>query len=283
MKAEDSRQVNTGKEESGRNSERALSGAEAGVTTRLRTKAELERESGLMDAACERGNLLLAYQRVVKNKGAAGVDGIGIPEFKAHLKQHWPTIKARLLVGEYMPQPVRRVDIPKRQGGVRTLGIPTLTDRLIQQALHQVLSPIFEADFSESSYGFRPGRNAHQAVKAAQQYVAEGRRIVVDMDLEKFFDRVNHDLLMEKLSKRIEDGQVLQLIRRYLEAGMMADGVISPRTQGTPQGGPLSPLLSNVLLTELDRELERRGQRYDRHPPGGQLHLQRHHAGPAVG
>jgi RNA-directed DNA polymerase len=187
MKAEDSRQVNTGKEESGRNSERALSGAEAGVTTRLRTKAELERESGLMDAVCERGNLLLAYQRVVENKGAAGVDGIGIPEFKAHLKQHWPTIKARLLVGEYMPQPVRRVDIPKPQGGVRTLGIPTLTDRLIQQALHQVLSPIFEATFSDSSYGFRPGRNAHQAVKAARQYVAEGRRIVVDMDLEKLW------------------------------------------------------------------------------------------------
>ena len=265
MKAEDSRQVNTGKEESGRNSERALSGAEAGVTTRLRTKAELERESGLMDAVCERGNLLLAYQRVVKNKGAAGVDGIGIPEFKAHLKQHWPTIKARLLVGEYMPQPVRRVDIPKRQGGVRTLGIPTLTDRLIQQALHQVLSPIFEATFSESSYGFRPGRNAHQAVKAARQYVAEGRRIVVDMDLEKFFDRVNHDLLMEKLARKIDDRRVLRLIRRYLEAGMMADGMVSQRTEGTPQGGPLSPLLSNILLTELDRELERRGHAFCRY------------------
>src|SRR3990167_5352798 len=265
MKAEDSRQVNTGKEESGRNSERALSGAEAGVTSRLRTKAELERESGLMDAVCERGNLLLAYQRVVKNKGAAGVDGIGIPEFKAHLKQHWPTIKARLLVGEYMPQPVRRGDIPKRQGGVRTLGIPTLTDRLIQQALHQVLSPIFEATFSESSYVFRPGRNAHQAVKAARQYVAEGRRIVVDMDLEKFFDRVNHDLLMEKLARKIDDRRVLRLIRRYLEAGMMADGMVSQRTEGTPQGGPLSPLLSNILLTELDRELERRGHAFCRY------------------
>jgi len=265
MKAEDSRQVNTGKEESGRNSEGALSGAEAGVTTRLRTKAELERESGLMDAVCERGNLLLAYQRVVENKGAAGVDGIGISEFKDHLKQHWPTIRAKLQAGEYMPQPVRRVDIPKPQGGVRTLGIPTLTDRLIQQALHQVLSPIFEATFSESSYGFRPGRNAHQAVKAARQYVAEGRRIVVDIDLEKFFDRVNHDLLMEKLARKIDDRRVLRLIRRYLEAGMMANGMVSQRTEGTPQGGPLSPLLSNILLTELDRELERRGHAFCRY------------------
>ncbi len=157
---------------------------------------------------------------MVKNKGAASVDGIGVNEFKGHLKQHWPTIKAKLLAGEYMPSPVRRVDIPKPQGGVRTLGIPTLTDRLIQQALHQVLSPIFEAEFSESSYGFRPGRNAHQAVKAAQQYVAEGRRVVVDMDLEKFFDRVNHDLLMQKLSTKIGDGRALRLIRRYLEAGI---------------------------------------------------------------
>ena len=185
-------------------------------TTRLRTKAESKRESGLMDAVCERGNLWLAYGRVVKNKGAAGVDGIGVAEFKDHLKPHWPTIKAKLLAGSYQPSPVRRVDIPKPQGGVRTLGIPTLSDRLIQQALHQVLSPIFEAGFSESSYGFRPGRNAHQAVKAARRYVVEGRRVVVDMDLEKFFDRVNHDLLMEKLSKKIDDGRVLRLIRRYL-------------------------------------------------------------------
>ena len=206
MKAEDSRQANASEEESGQNSEGALHGAETDVTTRLRTKAEWAQESGLMDAVCERGNLWLAYDRVVKNKGAAGVDGIGVNEFKGHLKQHWPTIKAKLLAGEYMPSPVRRVDMPKPQGGVRTLGIPTLTDRLIQQALHQVLSPIFEAEFSESSYGFRPGRNAHQAVKAAQQYVAEGRRVVVDMDLEKFFDRVNHDLLMQKLSTKIGDG-----------------------------------------------------------------------------
>ena len=258
MKAEDSRQADTGEEESGQNPEGTLRGAETDVTTRSRTKAEWERESGLMDAVCERDNLKLAYQRVVKNKGAAGVDGIGIAEFDNHLKQHWPTIKAKLLAGEYMPHAGRRVDIAKPQGGTRTLGIPTLTDRMIQQALHQVLSPIFEATFCESSYGFRPGRNAHQAVKAAKQYVAEGRRIVVDMDLEKFFDRVNHDLLMEKLSKKISDGRVLRLIRRYLEAGMMADGMVSQRTEGTPQGGPLSPLLANVLLDEVDKALEAR-------------------------
>jgi hypothetical protein len=199
MKAEDSPQVDTRTEQSARNAGGADPGAEADVTTRLRTKAEPDDR---MEAVCERGNLMLAYQRVVENKGAAGVDGIGVVEFKGHLKQHWPAIKAKLLAGEYMPLPVRRVDIPKPQGdGVRTLGIPTLTDRLIQQALHQVLSPIFETDFSESSYGFRPGRNAHQALKAARQYVAEGRRVVVDMDVEKFFDRVNHDLLMEKLCK----------------------------------------------------------------------------------
>jgi RNA-directed DNA polymerase len=224
MKAEDSPQVNTRTEALARNAGGAALGAEADVTTRLRTKAELKQESGLMEVVCERGNLKLAYQRVVENKGAAGVDGIGITEFKDHLKQYWPRIKVKLLAGEYMPQAVRRVDIEKPQGGTRTLGIPTLTDRMIQQALHQVLSPIFEADFSESSYGFRPGRNAHQALKAAKRYVAEGRRVVVDMDLEKFFDRVNHDLLMEKLSQKIGDGRVLCIIRRYLEAGMMAGG-----------------------------------------------------------
>ncbi len=282
MKAEDSRQANTRTEELARNADDTGLGVETGVTARLRTKAELERESGLMGAVCERGNLMLAYQRVVKNKGAAGVDGIGVAEFKDHLKQHWPTIKAELLAGGYMPQPVRRVDIPKPQGGVRILGIPTLTDRMIQQALHQVLSPIFEADFSESSYGFRPGKNAHQAVKAAKQYVAEGRRVVVDMDLEKFFDRVNHDLLMEKLSKKIDDGRVHRLIRRYLEAGMMAEGIISPRTEGTPQGGPLSPLLSNILLTELDRELERRDHAFCRYADDCNIYVKSKAAGERV-
>ncbi len=279
MKAEETRQVTTQAEELAQNAGGAAMGAETDVTTRWRTKAE---SSGLMDVVCERDNLWLAYQRVVKNKGAAGVDGIGIAAFKDHLKQYWPTIKAKLLAGEYIPQPVRRVDIPKPQGGERTLGIPTLTDRLIQQALHQVLSPIFEADFSASSYGFRAGRNAHQAVKAAQQYVAAGRRVVVDMDLEKFFDRVNHDLLMEKLSKKIDDRRVLQLVRRFLEAGMMADGVVSPRTAGTPQGGPLSPLLSNILLTGLDRELERRGHAFCRYADDCNIYVRSQQAGERV-
>ncbi len=235
-----------------------------------------------MEAVCERGNLWLAYERVVRNKGAAGVDGIGVAEFKDHLKRYWPTIKAKLLAGEYLPRPVRRVDIPKPQGGVRTLGIPTLTDRLIQQALHQVLSPIFEPTFSASSYGFRPGRNAHQAVKAAQQYVAEGRRVVVDLDLEQFFDRVNHDLLMGRLAQKIDDRRVLQLIRRYLEAGMMAQGLVSPRSQGTPQGGPLSPLLSNILLTDLDRELERRGHTFCRYADDCNIYVRSQAAGERV-
>ena len=219
---------------------------------------------------------------MVKNKGAAGVDGIGVAEFKDHLKQYWPMVKVKLLAGHYMPQPVRRVDIPKPQGGVRTLGIPTLMDRLIQQALHQVLSPIFEAEFSASSYGFRPGRNAHQAIKAAKQYVAEGRRVVVDMDLEKFFDRVNHDLLMEKISRKVDDRRVHRLIRRYLEAGMMAEGTVSPRTEGTPQGGPLSPLLSNILLTELDWELERRGHAFCRYADDCNIYVKSKAAGERV-
>ncbi len=282
MKAEDSRQVDTSGEEPGRNPGGAASGAEADATTGRQTKAELKQESGLMEAVCERGNLKLAYQRVVENKGAGGVDGIEREEFKDHLKRHWPAIKAKLRVGEYIPSPVRRVDISKPQGGIRTLGIPTLTDRMIQQALHQVLSPIFEVDFSESSYGFRPGRNAHQAVKAARQYVAGGRRVVVDRDLEKFFDRVNHDLMMEKLSQKIDDGRVLQLIRRYLEAGMMANGIVSPRTQGTPQGGPLSPLLSNILLTGLDRELERRGHAFCRYADDCNIYVRSKAAGERV-
>lgn len=253
--------------------------AEVESARHLRTKAE---GSELMEAVCERGNLMLAYQRVVKNKGAAGVDGLGVREFKAHLKQHWPTIKAKLLTGKYIPQAVRRVEIPKPQGGARLLGIPTLTDRLIQQALHQVLSPIFEAGFSESSYGFRTGKSAHQAVKAARQYVAEGRRIVVDMDLEKFFDRVNHDILMGKLAQKIDDERVLKLIRRYLEAGMMDNGVVSPRTEGTPQGGPLSPLLSNILLTELDQELERRGHAFCRYADDCNIYVRSRTAGERV-
>jgi len=264
MKAEADRADQAGAEATGRNSVGAAACAEADMATRTRTKAEVATTS-LMEAVVGRGNLMLAYQRVVENKGAAGVDQLAVSELKDHLKRHWPTIRARLLAGTYQPQPVRRVDIPKPQGGVRTLGIPTVVDRLIQQALHQVLQPMFEPTFSAASYGFRPGRNAHQALRQAREYVAQGKRWVVDIDLEKFFDRVNHDLLMGKLAMKIGDARVRILIRRYLEAGMMADGVVQLRTEGTPQGGPLSPLLSNILLTDLDRELERRGHTFCRY------------------
>jgi group II intron reverse transcriptase/maturase len=251
---------------------------ETELAIRTRTKAEAA-ASSLMEAVVERGNLWLAYQRVVENRGAAGVDALTVPAFKAYLQQHWPMVKGRLLAGTYQPQPVRRVDIPKPQGGVRTLGIPTVVDRLIQQALHQVLQPIFEPTFSDGSYGFRPGRNAHQALRQARQYVASGKRWVVDIDLEKFFDRVNHDLLMSKLAAKIDDARVLTLIRRYLQAGMMADGLVQPRTEGTPQGGPLSPLLSNVLLTELDRELERRGHAFCRYADDCNIYVASERAG----
>jgi len=278
MKAEADRADQAGAEEAGRNRAEAAACAEADTVTRARTKAGVATTS-LMDAVVARGNLMLAYQRVVENKGAAGVDALTVTELKDHLKQHWPTIRTRLLAGEYQPQPVRRVDIPKPQGGVRTLGIPTVVDRLIQQALHQVLQPIFEPSFSEASYGFRPGRNAHQALRQARQYVAQGKRWVVDMDLEKFFDRVNHDLLMSKLALKVGDARVLKLIRWYLEAGMMADGLVQPRREGTPQGGPLSPLLSNIMLTALDRELERRGHAFCRYADDCNIYVGSERAG----
>ena len=278
MKAEADREDQVGAAATGRNPGAAVACAEADVATRPWTKAEVATTS-LMEAVVERGNLKLAYQRVVENKGAAGVDQLAVSELKEHLKRHWPTIRARLLTGAYQPQPVRSVDIPKPQGGVRTLGIPTVVDRLIQQALHQVLQPMFEPTFADASYGFRPGRNAHQALRQARQYVAQGKRWVVDMDLEKFFDRVNHDLLMSKLAVKIGDARVLTLIRRYLEAGMMADGLVQPRTEGTPQGGPLSPLLSNILLTDLDRELERRGHAFCRYADDCNIYVASERAG----
>jgi RNA-directed DNA polymerase len=278
MKAEADRADQASAADTGRNSVDAATRAEADVATRTRTKAEVA-TTRLMEAVMERGNLRLAYQRVIKNKGAAGVDQLAVSELRDHLKQHWPKIRARLLAGEYQPQPVRRVDIPKPQGGVRTLGIPTVVDRLIQQAVHQVLQPVFEPTFSEASYGFRPGRNAHQALRRAQQYVASGKRWVVDIDLEKFFDRVNHDLLMSKLAAKIGDARILTLIRRYLEAGMMADGLVQPRQQGTPQGGPLFPLLSNILLTDLDRELERRGHAFCRYADDCNIYVGSERAG----
>ena len=278
MKAEAGRKDQAGAAAGGRNPLEAAARAEADMVARTRTKAEVA-ATGLMEAVVERGNLKLAYQRVLANKGAAGVDQLAVAELKEHLKRHWPSIRTRLLAGSYQPQPVRRVDIPKPQGGVRTLGIPTVVDRLIQQALHQVLQPIFEPTFSDASYGFRPGRSAHQAVRQARQYVAQGKRWVVDMDLEKFFDRVNHDLLMSKLAVRIGDARVLTLIRRYLAAGMMADGLVQPRQEGTPQGGPLSPLLSNILLTDLDLELERRGHAFCRYADDCNIYVGSERAG----
>jgi group II intron reverse transcriptase/maturase len=278
MKAEADRADRAGVADSGRNPLAAAACAEADVASRARTKAEVATTS-LMEAVVERGNLMLAYQRVVANKGAAGVDQLTVSELKDHLKRHWPTIRARLLAGEYMPAAVRGVNIPKPQGGVRTLGIPTVVDRMIQQALHQVLQPMFEPTFSEASFGFRPGRNAHQALRRARQYVASGKRWVVDMDIEKFFDRVNHDALMGKLAAKVADARVLALIRRYLQAGMMADGLVQPRREGTPQGGPLSPLLSNILLTELDRELERRGHAFCRYADDCNIYVGSERAG----
>lgn len=219
----------------------------------------------LLGQALTRENMAAAWKRVKANKGSAGVDARSVQDTGEYLKQAWPDIRTRLLDGSYRPEPVRRVGIPKRGGGVRELGIPTVVDRLIQQALLQVLQPLIDPTFSAHSHGFRPGRSAHGAVLEAQQYVQAGYRVVVDVDLEKFFDCVNHDILMDRLAKRIADKRVLRLIRRYLQAGILAHGVHSDRFEGTPQGGPLSPLLANVLLDEVDRELERRGQRFVRY------------------
>jgi RNA-directed DNA polymerase len=213
----------------------------------------------LMEQVVERVNALAALKRVKQNKGGPGVDGMTVDDLTPHLAMHWEGLRAQLLAGTYQPQPVKRQEIEKTGGGTRTLGIPTVLDRFIQQCLLQVLQPQFDPTFSEHSYGFRPGRSAHDAVRAAQSYIQSGRRWVADVDLAKFFDRVNHDVLMERLSRRIADGRVLGLIRRYLVAGIMADGVVVERHEGTPQGGPLSPLLANVLLDEVDKELEQRG------------------------
>ncbi|MBE0618088.1 MAG: group II intron reverse transcriptase/maturase [Proteobacteria bacterium] len=233
-----------------------------------------EVEMRLMENVVSRSNMMAAYERVVSNKGAPGIDGMQVGELKAHLVKEWPRIKEELLDGAYQPQPVRKVEIPKPGGGMRTLGIPTVLDRLIQQALHQELMRLFDPDFSEGSYGFRPGRSAHQAVQAARIHVTEGRRWVVDIDLEKFFDRVGHDILMSRVARKVKDRRVLRLIRRYLSAGVLEGGIVSPRVEGTPQGGPLSPLLSNVLLDELDKELERRGHRFVRYADDCNIYMQ---------
>lgn len=237
---------------------------------------------GLLLQALARTNMELAWKRVKANRGSAGVDGRTIAETAAYLKTHWPRIREVLLDGSYRPEPVRRVQIPKPDGGVRELGIPTVTDRLIQQALLQVLQPRIDPTFSEHSYGFRPGRRAHDAVLNAQRYVQDGYQVVVDVDLEKFFDRVNHDILMERLARRIDDKAVLRLIRRYLVAGIMDGGMVMQRYEGTPQGGPLSPLLANVLLDEVDRELERRGHRFVRYADDCNVYVRSRRAGERV-
>jgi len=236
----------------------------------------------LMSAVLERGNMMRAYERVLRNKGAPGIDGMMVGDLKAHLKAHWPGIREQLREGRYTPLAVRKVEIPKPGGGQRMLGIPTVQDRLIQQALHQVLSPVFEETFSNHSYGFRPGRSAAQAVQQARRYIEEGRRWVVDADLEKFFDRVNHDILMSRVARKVKDKRILILIRSYLQAGMMEGGVVTVRTEGTPQGGPLSPLLSNILLTDLDRELERRGHRFCRYADDCNIYVRSRRAGERV-
>jgi RNA-directed DNA polymerase len=234
------------------------------ATETLMAKREAEsmvKSEQLMEAVCERKNCEQALARVKSNKGSAGIDGMTVEELPDYLKKHWPIIRAQLLKGTYKPQPVKRLEIPKPDGGIRQLGIPTVLDRFIQQAVMQVLQRSWDQTFSEHSNGFRPGRSAHQAVAKAQQYIAEGCGWVVDLDLEKFFGRVNHDKLMAQLARRISDKCLLKLIRAFLRAGVMEGGLVSPVDEGTPQGGPLSPLLSNIVLDELDQELERRGHR----------------------
>ena len=238
--------------------------------------------SGLLEAALTRENLKRAFKRVRSNKGAAGVDGLDIDQTAKHLVTTWPGIREQLLRGTYRPSAVRRVRIPKPDGGERELGIPTVTDRLIQQALLQVLQPRLDPTFSEHSYGFRPGRRAHDAVLAAHGYVQSGRRVVVDVDLEKFFDRVNHDILMDRLGKRIDDAGVLRLIRAYLNSGIMSEGVVLERYQGTPQGGPLSPLLANVLLDEVDKVLEKHGHCFARYADDCNVYVRSQKAGERV-
>ena len=236
----------------------------------------------LMEEVCERENLVRAWQRVRGNKGAPGVDGMTIADAASYLREHWPDIRSQLLSGTYWPQPVRRVEIPKPDGGVRKLGVPCVVDRLIQQALLQVLQTRWDPTFSEHSYGFRPARSAHQAVAQAQAYVAEGYSIVVDLDLEKFFDRVNHDALMARVAARVADKHVLKLIRAFLNAGVMEDGLVRPVDEGTPQGGPLSPLLSNLVLDDLDKELIRRGLRFCRYADDCNIYVRSRRAGERV-
>jgi RNA-directed DNA polymerase len=265
----------TGEAREARRGETESSGATGGDERPARTDR-------LMEEVCERDNLKEAVRRVKANKGSAGVDGMSVGALTDYLSQHWPAIRDRLLHGTYQPQPVRRVEIPKPDGGVRKLGIPTVLDRFIQQAVLQVLQRRWDRTFSPHSYGFRPGRSAHQAVAQAQHYIADGYDWVVDLDLEKFFDRVNHDKLMGRIAQRIDDPRLRRLIRAFLNAGVMENGLVSPSVDGTPQGGPLSPLLSNLVLDDLDRELERRGLRFVRYADDCNIYVRSARAGHRV-
>jgi RNA-directed DNA polymerase len=254
-------------------------------TETLRVERTTENPAGnqqVMEAVCEWENLREALQRVKGNKGSPGIDGMTVEKLPEYLKQHWPAIREQLLSGTYQPQPVKRVEIPKPDGGIRKLGIPTVLDRFIQQAVQQVLQRQWDPTFSAYSYGFRPNRSAQQAVARAQQYIAEGFTWCVDLDLEKFFDRVNHDKLMGRIAQRVEDKRLLKLIRAFLNAGVMENGLVSPSVEGTPQGGPLSPLLSNLVLDELDRELEARGHRFVRYADDCNIYVRSERAGQRV-
>jgi len=236
----------------------------------------------LMEEVCERENASKALRRVIRNQGGPGIDGMTVDKLRDYLLEHWPSIREQLLAGQYKPSAVKRVTIPKPDGGERKLGIPTALDRFIQQAILQVLQPIWDSTFSEHSYGFRPGRSAHQAVAKAQEYIGQGKTIVVDMDLEKFFDRVNHDILMSRIARRVADKRLLKLIRAYLTAGIMENGLVSPTDEGTPQGGPLSPLLSNIMLDDLDKELERRDHSFVRYADDCNIYVKTERAGQRV-
>ena len=268
-----------GKRSEGEARSEASEGTEACVA-----RADTERPAvgPTMEEVLEPGNLKKALERVRRNKGAPGVDGMTVEELGDQLREQWPGIRAQLLEGSYRPQPVRRVEIPKASGGKRPLGVPTVLDRLIQQAVGQVLGKRWDSSFSESSYGFRPGRSAHQAVRSAQEHIRADYRIVVDLDLEKFFDRVNHDILMGLVSKRVEDKRILKLIRGYLNSGVLEGGLVSPTEEGVPQGGPLSPLLSNLMLDVLDKELERRGHRFVRYADDCNIYVRSWRAGKRV-
>jgi RNA-directed DNA polymerase len=270
---------------SGTGAEGEAPSAAAQETEARAAKACLERPAVAgpsMEAVVERENLKKALAQVKRNKGAAGIDGMNVDDLSAYLKEHWPTIRAQLLEGAYKPRPVRRVEIPKASGGTRPLGIPTVLDRFIQQAMMQVLQADWDPTFSEASFGFRPKHSAHQAVQRARDYIASGHGFVVDIDLEKFFDRVNHDILMGLIAKRVADKRILRLIRGFLTAGVMEGGLVSPTEEGTPQGGPLSPLLSNLMLDVLDKELEKRGHRFVRYADDCNIYVRSRRAGERV-